>query len=172
MIYLVLLPCLIRDVCGEHARGSHKSQCRPRDKSSRIPLLFIKLYGVFTTFAAGALITAPLPNVMKKLFPAISSCNINYETRKVPGLYYFFCHSAPRQRNFTIQLLQNGEGRLFHPRMVLIRVCRVIQAVKELKTSRSQTGLAVLWAQFGLCTKEMLTSTDVTQPWTLLCRYP
>lgn len=37
--------------------------------------------------AAGALITTlPPRNMMKKLFPAISSCNINYGTRKVPHL--------------------------------------------------------------------------------------
>lgn len=37
------------DTPQKHASSpSHESQYGPRDKSSRIPVLFIKLYGVFT----------------------------------------------------------------------------------------------------------------------------
>lgn len=40
---------ILVDTRQKHASGSsHESQYGPRDKSSRIPVLFIKLYGVFT----------------------------------------------------------------------------------------------------------------------------
>lgn len=76
-------------------------------------------------FAAGALITAPLPNVMKKLSLRYLLATLITKLGKFPAFIISF-GTRHRDRNFTIQLLQNGEGRLFHPRMVLIRVCRVI----------------------------------------------
>ena len=116
--------------------------------------------------AAGALITTlPPRNVMKKLFPTISSCNINYETRKVPclgitSLIYISFSTFWRSRQQYIflrfslsRMKRDGSSSLVE----LIRIYRVLQAVKILKTSRSKTGLGVLCEQFGAFTKEMLT---------------
>ena len=117
--------------------------------------------------AAGALITTlPPRNVMKKLFPTISSCNINYETRKVPclgiaSLVYISFPTFWRSRQQYIFMIFFSRMKRARPSSLveLIRIYRVLQAVKILKTSRSKTGLGVLCEQFGAFTKEMLTLT-------------
>lgn len=98
---------LFVDIPQKHASTlSNESQYGSCDKSSRIPLSFIKLYGVFTTLHRGGAHHEPY-SMMKKLFPAISSCNINYETRKVsapsPAPLYFFS-TFFIQYTFTILL--------------------------------------------------------------------
>ena len=48
-IFFTTEALILLDTRQKHASGSsHESQYGPRDKSSRIPVLFIKLYGVFT----------------------------------------------------------------------------------------------------------------------------